>query len=74
VPENSNAIVTITNIGGLYQAVQSGFLVAAVNRMEEAMAAVNAFNDRFDPSSTGLAFVEIGHVPDLARLAAADLA
>lgn len=53
---------------------QSGFLAAAMNRMDEAMAAVNAFNDRFDPSSTGLAFVEIGHVPDLARLAAADLA
>jgi hypothetical protein len=53
---------------------QSGYLAAAMNRMDEAMAAVNAFNDRFDPSGKGLAFVEIGHVPDLARLAAADLA
>ncbi len=52
---------------------QLGFLLNAVGGFNEAMARVNAFNDRFDPAIDGFVFVQIGRVPDLARLSPAEV-
>jgi len=53
---------------------QRGFLLNAVTVFNDALSGVNAFNDRFDPTVDGFAFVQIGSVPDLVRLSAAELA
>ncbi|HEV2700780.1 MAG TPA: hypothetical protein VGV09_04055 [Steroidobacteraceae bacterium] len=53
---------------------QGGYLANAVIKLNDAMAALNAFNLRFDQFSNGFAFVEIGRVPDLAQLEPSELA
>jgi hypothetical protein len=53
---------------------QGTFLLNTVSRFDNALAAVNSFNARFDQSANGLVLVEIGRVPDFAKLSPAELA
>jgi hypothetical protein len=52
---------------------QLGFLLNAVGGLNDALAGVNAFNDRFDPAIDGFVFVQIGKVPDLTLLSPAEV-
>lgn len=73
--QNGTVALLSSNQIRIYNRIDSSlvFFRNDLNRFNDALAAVDAFNDRFNPASRDYAFIEINRLPDLALLSLAEL-